>query len=146
LYKIYAPTVLVSLSIFIILPYTENNSKLTNVFTNWIFKLNNFQIFNSNLANDVLGFNDNTQFTKVGINALSLKVSDAGGIRNQTYQSSAVFEAESTTKGFLPPRMTTTQINAIATPANGLTVYNTTLSTLCFFNGTIWQRVISTAM
>jgi hypothetical protein len=35
-------------------------------------------------------------------------------------QASALLEVQSTTKGFLPPRMTTTQKNAIATPASGI--------------------------
>ena len=52
----------------------------------------------------------------------------------------------STTKGFLPPRMTTTQINAIASPANGLEVYNTTLNCPCFYNGTSWRQVTNSAM
>lgn len=45
---------------------------------------------------------------------------------------------ESTTQGFLPPRMTTTQKNAIATPAAGLMVYDTTLNVISYYNGTMW--------
>ncbi len=52
--------------------------------------------------------------------------------------ASAILQADSTTKGFLPPRMTTTQRNAIASPAAGLMVYDTTLNLPHFFNGTIW--------
>jgi hypothetical protein len=52
--------------------------------------------------------------------------------------ASAVLETRSTTKGFLPPKMTTTQRNAIASPAAGLIVYDTTLNLPHFFNGTIW--------
>jgi hypothetical protein len=52
--------------------------------------------------------------------------------------ASAVLETRSTTRGFLPPRMTTTQRNAIASPAAGLIVYDTTLNLPHFFNGTIW--------
>ena len=59
--------------------------------------------------------------------------------------ASAQLDVVSTTKGFLPPRMTTTQINAIVSPANGLVVFNTTLNTICFFT-TTWQKVTSTAM
>jgi uncharacterized protein (TIGR02145 family) len=55
-----------------------------------------------------------------------------------TINSSAVLEAESTTKGFLPPRMTTTQRNAIATPATGLIIFNTTLNCLQWWNGSVW--------
>lgn len=40
-------------------------------------------------------------------------------------QASAILEADSTTKGFLPPRMTATQAEAISSPAEGLLVYAT---------------------
>jgi hypothetical protein len=55
-----------------------------------------------------------------------------------TINSSAILQAESTTKGFLPPRMTTTQKNAIASPATGLQIYDTTLNRPCFYDGTTW--------
>jgi hypothetical protein len=48
----------------------------------------------------------------------------------------------STTKGFLPPRMTTTQKNAIASPAAGLVVYDTTLNKLCVYT-TAWETITS---
>jgi hypothetical protein len=49
----------------------------------------------------------------------------------------------STTQGFLPPRMTTTEKNAIASPATGLVVFDTTLGKLCVF-ATTWQTITST--
>jgi hypothetical protein len=52
--------------------------------------------------------------------------------------ASAVLDVKSTTKGFLPPRMTTTEKNAITTPAAGLMIYDTTLNRPCFYNGTSW--------
>jgi uncharacterized protein (TIGR02145 family) len=45
------------------------------------------------------------------------------GIGTTTPHPSAALEIESTTKGFLLPRMTLVQINAIATPLEGLMVY-----------------------
>jgi hypothetical protein len=45
----------------------------------------------------------------------------------------------STTKGFLPPRMTTTQKNAIASPAAGLVVYDSTTNKLQCYNGSTWN-------
>jgi len=50
---------------------------------------------------------------------------------------------ESTTQGFLPPRMTTAQKNAIGTPATGLMVFDTTLSKLCVYSGTAWETITS---
>ncbi|CAB5223981.1 hypothetical protein UFOVP391_19 [uncultured Caudovirales phage] len=52
--------------------------------------------------------------------------------------ASAIFEVQSTTKGLLFPRMTTTQKNAIASPAAGLQVFDTTLNMMSYYNGTIW--------
>lgn len=49
---------------------------------------------------------------------------------------SAVLEVESANKGLLPPRMTTTQRNSIASPATGLLVYNTTENCLQINMGT----------
>ena len=50
-----------------------------------------------------------------------------GGIvaGSSTLSASAVLEANSTTKGFLPPRMTGAQAEAISSPAEGLMVYST---------------------
>jgi len=56
--------------------------------------------------------------------------------------ASAILQADSTTRGFLPPRMTTTQKNAIATPAAGLVVYDTTLAKLCVYT-TAWETITS---
>ena len=52
--------------------------------------------------------------------------------------ASASLQVDSTTKGFLPPRMTTTQKNAIASPAEGLQVWDTTLKLMSVYNGTTW--------
>lgn len=60
--------------------------------------------------------------------------------------SSALLQVDSTTKGILLPRMTTTQINAIVTPANGLLVYNITLLVPCFYDGTGWRKVTHSTM
>jgi len=50
----------------------------------------------------------------------------------------AVLNLVSKTKGFLPPRMDSTQKNAISGPAPGLMIYDTTLNRPCFYNGTTW--------
>jgi hypothetical protein len=55
--------------------------------------------------------------------------------------ASAKMQVESTTQGFLPPRMTTTQKNAIASPATGLQVYDTTLNQMSYYNGTTWTNI-----
>lgn len=54
----------------------------------------------------------------------------------------AILTATSTTKGFLPPRMTTGQRDAIATPPAGLMIYNTTTNKLNVFT-TGWEAITS---
>lgn len=54
--------------------------------------------------------------------------------------ASAAFDVQSTDKGFLPPRMTTTERDAIGSPATGLVIYNTTTNQLEVFDGT-WGAV-----
>ncbi len=69
-----------------------------------------------------------------------MTIDNAGsvGIGTTSPNSTALLEVSSTTEGFLPPRMTETQRNAIVSPAEGLMVYNTTTKKPCYFNGIIW--------
>jgi len=48
---------------------------------------------------------------------------------------SAIFETESTSKGFLPPRMSTAERNLIQNPAAGLIVFNTDKSCMEYHRG-----------
>lgn len=55
--------------------------------------------------------------------------------------STALLDAQSTTRGVLLPRMTTVQQNAISSPAEGLALYDLTKHQPAFFNGTSWLNV-----
>jgi hypothetical protein len=57
--------------------------------------------------------------------------------------ASSILTLNSTTKGVLFPRMTTTQKNAISSPATGLVVYDTTLNKLSVYTGAAWETVTS---
>lgn len=62
----------------------------------------------------------------------------AGG---ETLNASAVLEATSTTKGFLLPRMTKAQRDAIATPSSGLMIYQTDNTPgVRFYEAGAWVR------
>jgi hypothetical protein len=63
----------------------------------------------------------------------------ATGIGTTAPNASAKLDISSTTQGFLPPRMTTTQRDAISTPAAGLVIYNSTTNKHQGYNGTIWN-------
>jgi hypothetical protein len=67
---------------------------------------------------------------------------DAIGIGTASPNASAILDAQSTTKGVRMPNMTTTQKNAIASPAAGLMVYDTTLAKLCVYT-TAWETITS---
>lgn len=60
------------------------------------------------------------------------------GIGTVSPNTSAKVDIESTTQGFLLPRMTSTQRNAIASPALGLQIFNITTNCLNFYSGTTW--------
>lgn len=62
---------------------------------------------------------------------------------SSSINASAILDIGSTTKGVLFPRMTTTQRDAIASPAAGLVVYQNTNNYLSLYNGTNWQNVLS---
>lgn len=53
--------------------------------------------------------------------------------------SKSVLDLQSTTQGFLPPRMTTTQRDAISSPTSGLVIYNSTTNKLQCYNGSSWN-------
>jgi len=53
--------------------------------------------------------------------------------------SSAILDLKSTSKGFLLPRMTNTQRNAISDPEPGLMIFSLTDSCIHFFNGRNWK-------
>jgi hypothetical protein len=73
-----------------------------------------------------------------------MRISYAGnvGIGTTSPNASAILDAQSTTKGVRMPNMTTTQKNAIASPAAGLMVYDTTLAKLCVYT-TAWETITS---
>jgi hypothetical protein len=58
---------------------------------------------------------------------------------SSVHNASALVQINSTTRGFLPPVMTTTQKNAIASPATGLVLYDSTTNKLQCYNGSTWN-------
>jgi hypothetical protein len=78
--------------------------------------------------------------TGAGTPHISLLPATGGsvGVGTSSPSASALLDITSTTQGFLPPRMTTTQRNAIASPATGLMIYNSTDNLVQAYNGTSW--------
>ena len=75
----------------------------------------------------------------------AMRITSAGnvGIGSTSIESNCLLKLESTTKGFRPPSMTTTQRNAISTPIAGLMIYNNSTNKLNFYNGSAWEAVTS---
>ncbi|WP_044400938.1 hypothetical protein [Lacinutrix sp. Hel_I_90] len=65
------------------------------------------------------------------------------GINTTTPDASSVLDISSTTQGVLTPRMTSVQRVAIASPAQGLLVFDTDDTSFYFYNGTIWIPISS---
>lgn len=74
--------------------------------------------------------------------AFKLEVDDKGVGLPTTYLEPEIV-SNATELGFT--QLTTTEINAL-TPTEGLTVYNTTLQVLCFYDGTSWKKVTHSNM
>ena len=53
--------------------------------------------------------------------------------------SSAKLAVASTTKGFLPPVMTTANRDSISSPTRGLMIYDSSVDKVSVYNGTIWK-------
>ena len=70
--------------------------------------------------------------------AQNVVTTGAGGFGTATPAASAQLEVASTSKGFLPPRMTTAERDAISSPAAGLVLYNSTTNKLQVRTNTAW--------
>jgi len=63
------------------------------------------------------------------------------GIGTSTPHASAKLDVSSSTNGFLPPRMTEIQRNAIASPALGLVIFNTSTNCINIYVGKGWNEI-----
>jgi hypothetical protein len=62
-----------------------------------------------------------------------------------TVDSTALLDLQSTTRGFLPPRMTTAERDLIGTPATGLTIFNTDNNTINQRTSSAWVDLVSSS-
>lgn len=84
--------------------------------------------------------------TSMGFNtngSEKMRITSGGnvGIGTTSPDPSAILHLESTTQGFLPPRMDNSEINSISNPAEGLIVYSTQSKCLFLFDGASWQKI-----
>jgi hypothetical protein len=95
----------------------------------------------SDAANQLPGARLTFQTAAAGgvLDTLTLRDGRAG-IGTVAPAPAAILHLDSTTQGFLPPRLTTEQRDAIASPPEGLTIYNLTTKRRNYFDGTSWQE------
>jgi len=127
--------------------YISNGSTLNTITNSSIFigagsrALADSQTNQIVIGSDITGLGSNS--TIIGNTSTTLTALYGAVILGATsINSSAQFQVDSTTKGVLFPRMTTTQKNAISSPATGLVVFDTTLGKLCVYS-TTWQTITS---
>ena len=118
----------------------------------------------SDSSNPLIYFKDGANVLKGGIGffsmssgTLSLSVGSSGlgsdtkmaitpngniGIGTPTPNASAKLQLDSTSQGFLPPRMTQVQRDAITSPEEGLMIYQTDGTKGWYgYNGTAWVQL-----
>jgi Protein of unknown function (DUF1566) len=94
-----------------------------------------------------LGFFTNASNSANGLSEmLSITNGGAIGIGTTNPDASAKIEVNSTTGGFLPPRMTSAQRNSISDPATGLVLFCTNCGInggeLQVYNGSSWRNMV----
>jgi trimeric autotransporter adhesin len=77
------------------------------------------------------------QFFIANLFSQSVAINTDGSVPN----NSSILDIKSSSKGLLIPRMTSLQRNAIATPANGLLVFDISTNSPWFYNGTGWSNL-----
>jgi hypothetical protein len=112
------------------------NSGVDCTITGSVGSGNKFEFYAFNGYDIVDGFG-NVLVTGLG-NTIRLPRQVGIGFNTQN-NVSAILQADSTTQGFLPPRMTTTQRTGIVSPAAGLIVYDTDTNKSYTYDGTAWQ-------
>lgn len=84
------------------------------------------------------------RFLITGPNTTDIAFSSTGSVSigSSSPDASAKLDVISTTKGFLLPRMSNTQINAISSPTAGLMAYGTDYGTHKGYDGTSWNTLL----
>lgn len=104
----------------------------------------NFRFFDFNGTTGTDWWNVFTQTNKIVLaNSLWLNHSGNAALGTSNPHTLAILELNSTEKGLLIPRMTTTQRDAITSPPEGLEIYNLTTHTKDYWNGSVWKTILT---
>jgi len=114
---------------------------------NWVARAN-LEIVANTVASGASLTDNMLAMYKENFTTFALRVQNNGAVTvgHGTIESSAALQIIDTARGVLPPRMTKTQRDAIASPASGLTIYQTDNTPgIRVYNGTNWMRFTETA-
>jgi hypothetical protein len=115
-------------------PFFFNGSTSASIRANWIALSGNLSL--QNIAGGNFSFNTGFNQTVVKGNAANIEIRGNRNAGTGTWPADEVEFAG--TSGALLPRLTTAQRDAIASPANGLVIYNTTTNTFQGRAGGAW--------
>jgi hypothetical protein len=94
-------------------------------------------------ANTVCAAFTNIKFCTNQIERMRVTSGGNVGVGTTSPNAAALLDVSSTTKGFLPPRMTTAERDAITSPPAGLMIYNTSTNKLNVRTASSWEAVTS---
>jgi hypothetical protein len=118
-------------------------TNITNVFDNSPISFEYLQKTGASTANTLYQMASTAHIFYIS-NTERMRIDSSGNVGvGATANASAILDVQSTTKGFRLPNMTTTQKNAISSPAAGLMVFDTTLAKACVYSGSAWQTITS---
>jgi hypothetical protein len=73
-----------------------------------------------------------------GSEMMRIAANGSVGVGTTAPDTSSIMDLSSRRQGFLPPRMTNSEMNSIGSPATGLIVYDTTNNKVTVYNGSSW--------
>jgi hypothetical protein len=125
--------------------YQSGASLNTDIYIDNVGSANNFLISRRSNGESWFYNSGTNPFVFYTNAAERLRIDSTGnvGIGTASPNASAILDVQSTTKGVRMPNMTTTQKNAISSPAAGLMVFDTNLAKLCVYSGAAWQTITS---
>lgn len=106
----------------------SGSSRWTSIYAFSIYGSGSLLSLTANASNQGIRIYDSGQSSGI------VYITDSG----YSTDDSTVLKLISTTRGFLQPKMTSTQRDAIYNPSSGLSVYNTTTNKPNYYNGTGW--------
>jgi hypothetical protein len=118
-------------------------TNIANIFDNAPISFEYLQKTGASTANTLYKMASTSHIFYIS-NTERMRIDSSGNVGiGATANASAILDVQSTTQGFRLPNMTTTQKNAITSPAAGLMVFDTTLSKACVYSGAAWETITS---